>query len=138
MVDVLTEAQRKFNMSRIKNRDTKPELLFRKQLWKRGFRYSLKSNKLPGRPDLVLTKYKTVIFIDGCFWHRCPKHFKPPASNVPFWEKKIQANVDRDIRNAAKLKAAGWRVLRYWEHEVEKDLDNIVNEIVNMLRGISN
>lgn len=134
MVDVHTKAQRSHNMSRIKSRDTKPELQLRKQLWRQGFRYSLKGSRLPGRPDLVLTKYKTVIFIDGCFWHRCPEHFKAPASNVSFWDKKIQSNVDRDARNDSALRAAGWLVLRFWEHEIEKDLARIVTDIVNTLR----
>jgi DNA mismatch endonuclease (patch repair protein) len=133
MVDVHTKSQRSFNMSRIKGRDTKPEIQLRKQLWRQGFRYTLRS-KLPGRPDLVLPKYKTVIFIDGCFWHRCPTHFKAPASNVPFWDKKIQSNVDRDARNEAKLRDAGWRVLRFWEHEIDRELPNLVNKIVNTLK----
>lgn len=123
-------------MSRIKSRDTKAELKLRKLLWRRGFRYSLKGNKLPGRPDLVLPKYKTVIFIDGCFWHRCPQHFKAPTTNVPFWEQKIQSNVERDIRNDARLKALGWQVLRFWEHQIEKNLPQTIEEIVNFLSAI--
>jgi len=96
MADVHTKAQRSHNMSRIKGRDTKPEILLRKCLWHSGYRYSLNNNALPGNPDIVLKKYKIVIFVDGCFWHRCPKHFKQPASNARFWQEKIQSDVDRD------------------------------------------
>ena len=131
MADVHTKSQRSYNMSRIKGRDTKPELLLRRCLWRRGFRYSLRSNKLPGRPDLVLSRYKTVIFIDGCFWHQCPVHFKPPRTNAAFWQDKIGANVRRDKKNAVLLKAAGWNVLRFWEHDIEARLSHVVRKIID-------
>lgn len=121
MADVHTPRQRSYNMSRIRGKDTKPEILLRKALWKEGFRYTLKNKDVPGKPDLVFRKQKIVIFVDGCFWHRCPKHFVKPANNADFWEKKIQSNVDRDKKINRELKKAGWTIMRIWEHDLKKD-----------------
>lgn len=104
-------------MSRIRGRDTAPEVRLRKELWKRGMRYRLRS-KLPGKPDLVFSTSRTVLFVDGCFWHKCPQHFTPPRSNADFWRRKVDANVERDRRVVARLEALGWLVLRVWEHEI--------------------
>ena len=128
MADALTKNQRSYNMSRIKGRNTKPEILLRKALWRAGYRYSLKS-KLPGRPDIVLARFKIAIFVDGCFWHRCPTHFKPPVNNQKFWSKKIEGNVLRDKRNSKTLKKQGWKVLRLWEHDIEKRLPAVLRKI---------
>ncbi len=133
MTDVHTKAQRSHNMSCIKGRDTKPEILLRKSLWHLGYRYSLNNNSLPGNPDLALKKYNVVIFVDGCFWHRCPKHFKQPANNAKFWRKKIQSNVDRDKKNNGLLKKQGWVVLRIWEHDIEKRITKITKRLANFL-----
>jgi DNA mismatch endonuclease (patch repair protein) len=105
-------------MSAIKGTDTKPELILRKSLWSLGFRYRV-GHKLPGKPDLVFVSRKSVIFVDGCFWHRCPDHFRMPKSNREFWEKKIARNVNRDKNVTAQLEALGWRVLRVWEHDIK-------------------
>lgn len=121
MADVHTPGQRSYNMSRIRSRDTKPEILLRKALWKEGFRYTLKNKDVPGKPDLVFRKQKIVIFVDGCFWHRCPKHFVEPANNADFWEKKIQSNVGRDKKINRELKKSGWTIVRIWEHDLKKD-----------------
>jgi len=121
MADVHTPRQRSYNMSRIRGKDTKPEIFLRKALWKEGFRYTLKNKDVPGKPDLVFRKQKIVIFVDGCFWHRCPKHFVEPANNIDFWEKKIQSNVDRDKKINRELKKSGWTVVRIWEHDLKKD-----------------
>lgn len=107
-------------MSRIRGRDTSPEVRLRKALWKLGFRYSTKST-LAGRPDLVFPRYRTVLFIDGCFWHRCPQHFTRPRSNGDFWKRKIAGNVKRDRYVDRKLNRLGWRVLRVWEHDVRRN-----------------
>lgn len=120
MTDVLTPSQRSRCMSRIRARDTEPEVLLRKILWKKGLRYRLGSN-LEGHPDLVFPRYRTVVFVDGCFWHRCPKHAVRPKNNAIFWNKKLEANVARDKRVARKLRDLGWRVFRVWEHEVRND-----------------
>lgn len=115
----MTPEQRRRCMAAIKGKDTKPEMIVRKYLFSRGLRFRVQVRKLLGNPDIVLPKYKTVIFVDGCFWHGhegC-KYFKMPKSNVDFWKSKIERNVARDIRNEAELKALGWRVIRMWECE---------------------
>ncbi|WP_442593310.1 very short patch repair endonuclease [Parapusillimonas sp. JC17] len=116
MVDVLTEAQRQLNMSRIRGRDTKPEMLIRRGLHARGFRYRLQDRSLPGRPDLVFPRYKTVILVHGCFWHGhdCPM-FRLPATRSEFWAEKIVANQRRDTIAHEALLSLGWRVLTIWE-----------------------
>lgn len=119
LADVLSKLQRSYCMSRIRGRDTSPEVQLRKALWRLGFRYRTKSS-LPGKPDLVFPRYRTVLFIDGCFWHRCPQHFTRPRSNNAFWKRKIATNVKRDRRVNRELIRLGWCVLRVWEHEVRK------------------
>lgn len=116
MTDVLTPAQRSFNMSRIKGKDTKPEMLIRRGLHAKGLRYRLHDRKLPGRPDLVFPKYKTVVFIHGCFWHShgCSLS-KLPATRQEFWQEKLEGNKSRDQRVLNQLQAEGWRVLVIWE-----------------------
>jgi DNA mismatch endonuclease (patch repair protein) len=116
MTDVLSPEQRRLNMSRIRSKDTKPELLLRRELHARGLRYRLHRKDLPGSPDIVLPRYRAVILVHGCFWHGhdCPL-FRLPATRRDFWETKIAANKDRDARNNAALVAAGWRVLVVWE-----------------------
>lgn len=121
MADVMTTEQRSRCMAAIKGKDTKPELIVRKYLFSRGLRFRVQVRKLSGNPDIVLPKYKTVIFVNGCFWHGhegC-KYFRLPKSNVEFWEAKIERNVARDVRNEAELKALGWRVVRVWECEIK-------------------
>lgn len=120
MADTMTPEQRSRCMAAIKGKDTKPELIVRKYLFSRGLRFRIQVSKLPGKPDIVLPKYKTVIFVNGCFWHGhegC-KYFRLPKSNVEFWKEKIERNVARDVRNEAELKAQGWRVLRVWECDI--------------------
>ena len=121
MPDVLTPAQRSLNMSRIRGKDTKPELLVRRLLHKAGFRYRLHRANLPGKPDIVFASRHKVLFIHGCFWHRhdCPFGLVVPRTNAKFWHDKITGNVERDRRNRAALEAAGWRVFVIWECELE-------------------
>lgn len=116
MPDVHDQATRSRNMAAIKGKDTKPELIIRKGLHARGFRYRLHDRKLPGQPDLVLPKYHAVIFINGCFWHGhdCAL-FKWPGTRQKFWKEKISANIARDQRNYASLEQAGWRQAIIWE-----------------------
>ena len=135
MTDVLTKAQRKYNMSMIKSKNTKPEIKLRKYLWSNGLRGYRIHPKLKGKPDIVYTKHKLVIFIDGCFWHKCPKCFKLPKSNVAFWQNKINENVIRDKKTKIVLKKEGWIVLRFWEHEVEKDVEKVYTRIKSAIKG---
>lgn len=120
MTDRITKEQRSRNMSAIRSCDTKPEMLVRKYLHSQGFRYGLHNHKLPGSPDIVLRKYKTVIFINGCFWHghKGCKYFRLPKSNIEFWQTKIERNRQRDIETIEALKAKSWRVITIWECEL--------------------
>ncbi|HVW83616.1 MAG TPA: very short patch repair endonuclease [Bryobacteraceae bacterium] len=123
MTDVLTPEQRSFNMSRIRGRDTKPEMRVRRILHAAGLRYRLQGKHLPGKPDLVFTRAHAVVFVHGCFWHmhRC-KYGKPaPATNKDFWAEKRRSNVERDKRNRAELQAQGWRVFEIWECETRDE-----------------
>jgi len=129
MTDVLTPAQRKLNMSRIRGKDTGPEIKLRQLLWSNGIKgYRLHYN-LPGKPDIVFTKKKIVIFIDGCFWHKCPLCFQEPETRKEFWMNKIQSNVYRDMKNTELLQNDGWTVLRFWEHEIRKNPDEVLRRI---------
>ncbi|MET2522953.1 very short patch repair endonuclease [Ralstonia sp. SM1884_UCD616_TZ26] len=116
MADVLTPEQRQLNMSRIRGRDTKPEMLVRSGLHARGLRYRLHDRSLPGRPDLVFPKFHTAVFIHGCFWHAhgCALS-KLPATRQDFWKKKLEGNAARDRKAIEALQADGWRVLVIWE-----------------------
>lgn len=132
MGDVLTKKQRAYCMSKIKGRDTKPELLLRKALWQLGYRYRLRSG-LPGKPDIVFVGLRTVIFVDGCFWHKCPDHFTPPTTRASFWQAKIDANVERDYTSNEALGSQGWRVIRIWEHEIKSSLEDSVARVTQVL-----
>jgi DNA mismatch endonuclease (patch repair protein) len=120
-MDVHNTATRSFNMSRIKAKDTKPELLVRRFLFAQGFRYRLHVKTLPGKPDIVLPKYKTVIFIHGCFFHGhegC-RYFKVPATRTEWWLDKIEGNKRRDFEAEQKLTELGWKVITVWECELK-------------------
>jgi len=117
MSDVHTKQQRSYNMSRIKAKDTKPEMLVRRFLHGKGFRYKLHDKTLPGKPDIVLPKYKTLIFIHGCFWHgheNC-KYFVVPKTRTKFWVSKITGNKANDAKAVRALKKDGWRIITIWE-----------------------
>ena len=122
MADVHTPEVRSYNMSRIKGKDTKPEEIVRKYLFSKGFRYRKNVASLPGKPDIVLRKYKTCILVNGCFWHMhegC-RYFVWPKNNADFWKKKIKGNVERDKNNIDKLQTAGWQVVVVWECQLKK------------------
>jgi len=124
MSDCHNKETRSYNMSQIRSTNTKPEELVRKYLFSRGFRYRKNDKRYPGKPDIVLPKYKTVIFVNGCFWHKhegC-RYFVWPKSNIEFWEEKITRNVNRDNDNYRMLKEMGWNVLIVWECELKKDV----------------
>lgn len=122
MPDVLTPAQRHRNMAAIHSASTKPELLLRKSLWRLGFRYRVNDKRLPGSPDIVLPKYRTVIFVHGCFWHghKDCKNASTPKTNTDFWTAKITRNQQRDQEVWRQLEAKGWYVIIVWECELKK------------------
>lgn len=137
MTDVLTPEQRSYCMSQIKGKSTKPEMELRKALWRLGYRYRVR-NRLPGKPDLVFSSMKTVVFVDGCFWHKCPVHFVQPKTRAQFWLDKINGNVARDYRNNESLRSEGWQVIRIWEHEVKESLEDAVARVVEALKKAKN
>ena len=122
MSDVHSKDVRSFNMSRIRGKDTKPEEIVRKYLFSEGFRYRKNDPGLPGKPDIVLPKYRTVIFVNGCFWHHhdC-RYFVWPKNNAEFWREKINRNVERDKEIQKKLEDLGWSIIIVWECELKKD-----------------
>ena len=135
MADVHDKATRSYNMSRIKNKNTKPEILVRKFLFADGFRYRINDKKLPGKPDIVLPKYKTVIFVNGCFWHgheNC-KYFKLPATRTEWWKEKIEGNIKNDTIKHTLLRETGYKVMVIWECEIKNKsiFDTIIDGIRN-------
>lgn len=118
-MDPWSKEQRSACMSKIRSVDTRPELIVRKYLYSRGYRYRKNLKRLPGSPDIVLKKYGIAIFIHGCFWHGHDTHFHLPKSNVEFWERKIQRNRKRDEENREQLKRMGWNVLTVWECQLK-------------------
>ena len=137
IVDVHSPDQRSFNMSRIKGKNTKPEMIVRQWLWRNGLGYRLHRNDLPGKPDIVFAGRKKVIFVNGCFWHKhnC-KYFKWPKSNTEFWRQKIEGNVRRDADNFAALTAGGWGYMVIWECDIkEKNLEPLWERIKEFLNG---
>lgn len=137
-MDVHDKETRSYNMSCIKGKNTKPEEIVRKYLFSKGFRYRKNDKRLPGTPDIVLPKYKTVIFVNGCFWHGhegC-RYFVVPKTNTEFWVNKIETNKQRDIRKINDLQALGWKVIIVWECELKKhrfldSMNNLNNKIKN-------
>jgi DNA mismatch endonuclease, patch repair protein len=134
MADVLTQEQRKFNMSRIKGKNTGPEVKLRKLLYSKGVRGYRIHYHLPGKPDIVFVKKKIAIFIDGCFWHKCPICFQEPETRKDFWMKKINTNVNRDRNVDDQLQKTGWNVIRIWEHEIRKEPDCVIKKIISLLK----
>lgn len=124
-------------MGRIRGKDTEPEVLLRKALWRRGLRYRKNARAPVGRPDIVIASRKLAIFIDGCFWHGCPEHYVRPRSREEFWAAKLRENVERDRRQVAQLEALGWRVFRVWEHEVFESIDVIAAAIAAGVNGVA-
>ncbi len=134
MADKLSAEKRSWNMSRIKGRDTKPEIAVRSLLHRMGYRFRLQRKDLPGKPDIVLPKYKTAIFVHGCFWHAhgC-KDSGIPKANTEFWQKKLADNVQRDARKQQELQDSGWHVLVIWECQLKHPLElaELLQEALN-------
>lgn len=138
MTDVLSKEQRKHCMSKIKSKDTKPEMLVRRFLFSHGFRFRLHRKDLPGNPDIVLPKFKTVIFINGCFWHghRNCKFATIPETNRDFWLTKISGNIIRDNESVERLKQSGWRVIVIWQCELKpKVKDQTLEQLITKLQN---
>jgi DNA mismatch endonuclease (patch repair protein) len=136
MADVHSREVRSYNMSRIKSKDTKPEMLVRKFLHANGFRYRLHDKKLPGKPDIVLPKYKTVIFVHGCFWHGhdgC-KYYVVPKTRTEWWLNKIDTNKANDIKAFKALKKEGWKIIEVWECDLKPArLETSLNKLLRKL-----
>lgn len=131
-MDKLSREKRSWNMSRIKDRNTGIEVSVRKYLFSKGFRYRKNYNVLPGKPDIVLPKYKTVIFVNGCFWHMhygCGRGHLP-KSNVEYWKVKLERNVKNDAIHIHQLQDMGWKVIILWECELKKDFEGVMNKVV--------
>lgn len=131
MADVHTPAQRSFNMSRIKGKDTKPEIWLRSLLHSAGFRFRLHRKDLPGRPDIVLPGSKVAVFVHGCYWHRhegC-RYTTTPSSNKQFWEQKFSRTIERDAENIVALQDAGWKVVVAWECQLRSNATEVLSAI---------
>lgn len=126
-MDTMTKEQRHRNMSHIKSKNTSLEILVRKRLFRDGFRYRINVSNLPGKPDIVLPKYHTVIFVNGCFWHRhnC-KLATMPKTHTDFWKRKFEQNVKNDLANHKKLRNLGWHVIILWECEIKEDFEQLI------------
>ena len=136
-MDVHDRATRSYNMSRIRGKDTKPEEIVRKYLFSQGLRYRKNVPELPGKPDIVLPKYRATVFVNGCFWHHhegC-RYFRWPASNAEFWRMKIGKNVERDQKNINDLRCLGWRVIVVWECELKHNREQALHDLVVEIRG---
>ena len=136
-MDIKSKEARSFNMSRIRSKNTRPEMIVCKYLFSRGLRYRKNNKRLPGKPDLVFPRYRTVVFVHGCFWHKhigC-RYFVLPETNADFWKEKLEANRQRDESNTSHLNSDGWRVITVWECELRKHiredrLARLYNEII--------
>lgn len=134
MTDNLTKEQRHKNMTNIRSTNTKIEKDVTKALWNLGYRFRKNVKTLPGKPDIAIQKYKIVIFLDSCFWHKCPEHFKKPKSNLEYWEPKIKRNIERDSQINQYYKDNNWHILRIWEHEIKKtNFQNTIEKIKNFI-----
>ena len=133
MADIVKPAKRSQMMSGIGGKDTKPELIVRKGLHSKGFRYRLHHRKLPGKPDLVFPRYKCVIFVNGCFWHGHTCHlFKWPSSRAEFWKRKISNTIERDFKNFMLLDNKGWRILTIWECALKGKTRLPIEDVIEM------
>jgi DNA mismatch endonuclease (patch repair protein) len=138
MADVHDKEQRRFNMQQIKGKNTKPEMLVRKFLFAHGYRYRLHDKKLPGKPDIILPKYKTLIFVNGCFWHghtNC-KYYVVPKTNTDWWLNKINRNITNDAKAVKALKKDGWKIITVWECDlksarIQRRLEHLLSKISN-------
>lgn len=135
-MDTLTSEKRSWNMSRIRGANTRPELAVRSMLHRMGYRFRISNKILPGKPDIVLPKYRAVIFVHGCFWHRhqgC-KYAYTPKSRLDFWRRKFEGNVMRDKNNFSLLKKTGWLPIVVWECEIKRNADTLLGRVSGILQ----
>lgn len=132
MSDRISPEHRSWNMSKIKGIDTKIEVIVRQYLFSRGFRFRKNDKRYPGKPDIVLPKYKTIIFVNGCFWHLHPgcTQARIPKTNTPFWKAKLEKNVANDKKNIAALQQSGWHVITVWECDLGKNFKKTMDAII--------
>jgi DNA mismatch endonuclease (patch repair protein) len=136
MTDRISKEKRSWNMSRIQGKNTKPEVKVRSWIFRRGFRFRKNDARYPGKPDVVLPKYHTVIFVNGCFWHHhegCPYAYIP-KSRTDFWMKKFKTNQINDKLQRDQLESMGWKVITIWECELKKDFEGVMNRVVKAMR----
>lgn len=133
--DRISPQRRSANMSAIRSTDTSPELMLRRELWRRGLRYRLRRRVVGTRPDIVFSGRRIAVFVDGCFWHGCPVHYRPPVGNASYWSAKIEGNCARDRRNDAALAGDGWRAVHLWECEVRADVSAAAELVIDALRS---
>lgn len=138
MSDILTPQVRSRVMSRIRGKDTQPEMHVRREVWRSGFRFRLHAKDLPGKPDLALAKYRLAVFVHGCFWHQhgCARS-KRPSSNREFWNLKLERNKARDRRNVVELKKRGWKVRTIWECRLKEDTEELIASLTKSREKIS-
>ena len=136
-MDIWSKQKRSEVMSKIRGKNTKPEIALRSQLFKAGFRFRIHQKNLPGKPDIVLSKYKTAIFVHGCFWHyhKDCREGRIPDTNSKFWKDKLSKNVDRDAKHEQELLSQGWKVIIVWECEIEKHMDNLLPKLITALKA---
>ena len=134
MADVISKSKRSAVMRAIKSKDTRFEIEFRSELWKRGLRYRVKYS-LPGKPDLVFVESKVLVFLDSCFWHGCRWHCRMPKSNVNYWDEKIRSNRCRDESVTVECRRLGWTVLRFWEHSIRRDLSGCLHKVIEAVHA---
>ena len=135
-MDHLTPERRSWNMSQIKSSDTKLEITVRKYLFSKGFRFRKNDKRYPGKPDIVLPKYKTVIFVNGCFWHmhKGCKQGRLPKSNIDFWREKLERNANNDAKHNQQLLEMGWKPITLWECELKRDFEGTMEKLVASLK----
>ena len=133
MSDIFSKKKRAEIMSSVKSKETRIEILIRKELWKKGYRYRKNASGYFGKPDVLLKKFKTVIFIDSCFWHGCKKHGTIPKVRNKFWKEKIERNKERDREVNKHYKKIGWKVIRVWEHEIKKNPEKAIQKVIKFI-----
>jgi len=130
MADSLSKEARSSLMSRVKSKNTKPELALRRALFKRGLRFRIHGKGLPGKPDIVFKGRRLVVFCHGCFWHGHEGCYRRPKTNISFWDAKLEANRARDCRNRIELETMGWRVIQVWECDISRNIEEVVENII--------
>jgi len=133
MPDTVSKKKRSEIMSKVRSKDSKIEVDFRKAIWKAGFRYRKNPTKYSGKPDLVLKKHKAVILVDSCFWHGCKKHCRLPATRKKYWTEKIERNKQRDKEVNRHYKKIGWKIIRAWEHEIKENQSKVIKKVISRI-----